>query len=159
MAWEGRGGRREDALRWHECIKLQARLEIQSRVWPRKQPLVSRGFFMSLVGLLCPLRHIKSPWKPQELEGGETDGHPVPPLPVATSPLGGSAKVPEKVCFLPNTRRPPPGIAEPPAQKQGRRDRPGDRQTDSMLGVVQTKQQCPEQLPHMYLGKTSPGCG
>lgn len=34
-----------------------------------------------------------------------------------------------------------------------------DRQADGMLGVVQTKQQCPEQLPSMYLGKISPGCG
>jgi len=28
-----------------------------------------------LAGRLCPLRHIRSPRKPQELKGGETDGH------------------------------------------------------------------------------------
>lgn len=84
---------------------------------------------------------------------------PVPSLPAATSPSGDPAKVPGKGWFSLNTLQPPQGIAEQPARKQGRRDRPGDRQTDSMLGVIQTKQQCPEQLPNMYLGKISPGCG
>lgn len=54
MAWEGYGWRREDELRiltwWHKCIKLQAKLETQSREWPCKQPLMSVGLFMSLVG-------------------------------------------------------------------------------------------------------------
>lgn len=54
MAWEEHGWRTEDALRilaqWHECVKLQAKLEIHSREWSRKQPLVSVGLFMSLDG-------------------------------------------------------------------------------------------------------------
>lgn len=49
LAWERHGGRKEDVLRilawWHECMKLQARPETQSRVWPCKQPLVSKGVF------------------------------------------------------------------------------------------------------------------
>lgn len=54
MAWEEHGWRREDAPRilawWHECIKLQAKLETQSREQLRKQPLVPVGLFISLVG-------------------------------------------------------------------------------------------------------------
>lgn len=134
MAWEEHGGRREDALRilarWRECIKLQDRLETQSKVWPHRQPLVSQGIFISLVGLLCPLRQIRSPWEPRQLEHGETDGHLVTLLPAAMSPLGGPAKVPGKGWFLTKTLWPPWGIAAQPARKRGHADRPGDVQTD-----------------------------
>lgn len=54
MAWEEHGWRREDAPRilawWYGCIKLQAKLETQSRERLRKQPLVSVRLFISLVG-------------------------------------------------------------------------------------------------------------
>lgn len=78
----------------------------------------------------------------------------MPPLPMALSPLGGAE---EHLAVSPWPHSGHPGEQQRNRLESGVLET--DRQTDSMLGVVQTKQQCPEQLPNMYLGKILPGGG
>lgn len=110
MAWEGHGWRRDELmiLSWrHECINLKTWLEAQGRVQPHMQPLVSLELFMRLPEWLCPVRNIRTLWKPQDSGDAETDGHS---LPVA-NPSGDPGEVPKKGWFLPNKFWPPQGIA------------------------------------------------
>lgn len=89
---------------------------------------------MSLVRLLCPLRRIGTPWKPRELQGGETDGHslclrPGASVPCSNESLRRPSKSARKMLVFTEHALATPGNSRATGLKVGSQRQNG-RQTD-----------------------------